>query len=298
MIRISLGIASLIVSILFAAHALGLIPDRDGAIVSGRKGLCESVAIAASLAVMNHDDKAVGETIRAVAERNHDILSAGVRGPDGRLKISVGCTRALGGDTAATSTATHMHLPIAIGDRPWGRVEFRFRPVTGSWAADWMGGSIVPLVVFVAACGSIATYLFLRSVLRKADLGKTRVVPQRVRDTLNTVMEGVLVLDREQRIALANDSFGRMLGRDPSALRGVKASELAWAWPQARHDTLPPLPWARSIQEGTPQRGMVLDLLNSASGRRVVSVNSTSILGDDGNCRRLPPLMTLHLWRP
>ena len=287
MIRISFGIASLIVSILFAAHALGLIPDRDGAILSGRKSLCESVAIAASLAVMNHDDKAVGETIRAVAERNHDILSAGVRGPDGRLKITVGAHEASwGGYRAKTSTATHMHLPIAIGDRPWGRLEFCFRPVTGSVAADWMGGSIVPLVIFVAACGSIATYLFLRSVLKKADLGKARVVPQRVRDTLNTVMEGVLVLDREQRIALANDSFGRMLGKDPSALRGVKASDLAWAWPRAAHDTgAAPLPWARSILEGTPQRGTVLDLLDSADGRRKVSVNSTSILGDDGSCR-------------
>jgi signal transduction histidine kinase/DNA-binding response OmpR family regulator len=287
MIRISLGIASLIVSTLFAAHALGLIPDRDGAVVNGRKGLCESVAIAASLAVMNHDDKAVGETIRAIAERNHDILSAGVRGPDGRLTFKVGAHESCwGGYSARTSTATHMHLPISIGDRLWGRVEFCFRPVAGSRVADWMGGSIVPLVVFVAACGSIATYLFLRSVLRKADVGKTRVVPQRVRDTLNTVMEGVLVLDKEQRIALANDSFGRMLGRDPAALRGVKASELAWAWPRVGHETeRAPLPWARSIQEGTPQRGTVLDLLNSASGRRVVSVNSTSILGDDGNCR-------------
>src|SRR5262249_13020414 len=123
------------------------------------------------------------------------------------------------------------------------------------------------------------------SVLRKADLGKARVVPQRVRDTLNTVMEGVLVLDRDQRIALANDSFGRMLGQDPSALRGVKASELAWAWPRARGRGRALFPRSRSIEDGTPQRGTVLDLQTTTEGRRIVSVNSTSILGDDGTCR-------------
>jgi signal transduction histidine kinase/DNA-binding response OmpR family regulator/HPt (histidine-containing phosphotransfer) domain-containing protein len=284
MIRVSLGIASLVVSILFAAQALGLIPDRDGAILSGRRNLCESVAIAGSLALMNHDDQAIAETLRAVAERNHDIVSAGVRSPDGQLKVSVGAHEVRwNGYNAATSTATHMHLPIALENRPWGRLEICFRPLTGTLAADWMGGSIVPLAGFVAACGSLATYLFLRSVLRKADLGKARVVPQRVRDTLNTVMEGVLVLDRDQKIALANDAFGRMLGRDPAALRGVNASDLAWAWPRTRGPAL--FPWSRSIEDGTPQRGTVLDLQTTGEGRRIVSVNSTSILGDDGTCR-------------
>src|SRR5262249_46783998 len=44
-------------------------------------------------------------------------------------------------------------------------------------------------------------------------------------------------------------------------------------------------PWSRSMEEGTPQRGALLDLLTSTAKRRVVSVNSTSIVGDDGNCR-------------
>ena len=45
MIRISIGIGSLIVGVLFAAELLGLIPDRDGAVIAGRKSLCESVDV-------------------------------------------------------------------------------------------------------------------------------------------------------------------------------------------------------------------------------------------------------------
>ena len=51
---------------------------------------------------------------------------------------------------------------------------------------------------------------YLRLVLRHAD--DRKVVPERVRAALNTIAEGVLVLDREQRIALANDAFARKIG--------------------------------------------------------------------------------------
>ena len=37
---------------------------------------------------------------------------------------------------------------------------------------------------------------------------------------LESVMEGVLVLDRDERIALANDAFAKMVGKDPDAIRG------------------------------------------------------------------------------
>jgi hypothetical protein len=50
MARVSTGLVSLLVSILFAAQALGLMPDREGAVVDGRKALCEALAIHCSLA--------------------------------------------------------------------------------------------------------------------------------------------------------------------------------------------------------------------------------------------------------
>ena len=128
-------------------------------------------------------------------------------------------------------------------------------------------------------------FLFLRSAFRAAGPGPAGVVPDRVRDTLNTVMEGVLVLDREQRIALANDAFARTVGVPAEALRGRRASDLCCTRTQTgpRPDALP---WARAIADGVPQRGSILAAPRRA-GRpsRKVSVNSTSILGDDGVCR-------------
>ena len=50
MARVSIGLVSLMVSIVFAAQALNLVLDREAAVIAGRKQLCEAVAVGCSLA--------------------------------------------------------------------------------------------------------------------------------------------------------------------------------------------------------------------------------------------------------
>lgn len=105
-----------------------------------------------------------------------------------------------------------------------------------------------------------------------------------MKETLNTVMEGVLVLDNEQRIALANDAFARTIGVPADALRGRRASDFSWIHsPNANR--IQAFPWLRAISEGIQQRGSILRLRTGPEEIRKVSVNSTTILGDDGTCR-------------
>src|SRR5437588_1663768 len=133
-LRSGLALASLTVSILFAALALGLVPDRRGAVLEGRKNLCEAVAIECSLGAQRQDAAMIRETITKVAKRNPDILSAAVRTADGSLLVEAGDHKKLWGDQPASAQAidTHMEVPIALGNRAWGNVEIRFRPVAGS----------------------------------------------------------------------------------------------------------------------------------------------------------------------
>jgi signal transduction histidine kinase/DNA-binding response OmpR family regulator len=224
-----------------------------------------------------------------------------VRGADGSLLVDVGDHAAGWGDQpAGRSTPTHMQVPVALDDRPWGTVELHFRPAGPTGLVTYLGGQILPLVAFMAAAGFLVTFFYLRSVLRHADPSRSNVVPERVRDTLNTVVEGVLVLDRDERIALANDAFARTIGRSPADLQGRRASELPWTRLGRRTSSdgavvkaeesggIPSstdYPWLRAIREGTRQMGVILGLRNEATGERTVSVNSTAIRGDDGTCR-------------
>jgi hypothetical protein len=70
MIRISAGLASITLLALFAAHGLGLVPDREAAILDGRKALCEAVAFQGSLAVRHGDLGALKDSLHRLVRRN------------------------------------------------------------------------------------------------------------------------------------------------------------------------------------------------------------------------------------
>ena len=286
MLRISLALASLCVCLLLAGSALGLVPDRDTAVIQGRKSLCEALAINCSLAAGQKDTSTIEAATRAIVKRNEDILSAGVRTADGKMAVTVNDHAAHWNvDPAEPSTPTHMHVPIYQGNQQWGTVEVAFEPLEyseGVWS--WLGGPLTRLVLFFLTAGFVLIYLYLRISFRRANRGNGKVMPDRVRDTLNTVGEGVLVLDKDERIALANDAFARSVGQTPAQLQGRKASDLAWVQtkPEVEQDEYP---WLRVLREGRRQLGVILGLRTIGHGLRILSINSTGILGDDGVCR-------------
>src|SRR5262249_14660544 len=136
--------------------------------------------------------------------------------------------------------------------------------------------TLFPLVGCVTLVSFLATWAYLRTVLRHADRSGAQLVPDRVRGTLNAVPEGILVLDREQRIALVNDPFAAKFGTPPAQLKGLKASDLPWK--HGRGNTAPKrYPWLRSLEEGVSQFGTVLGLVTAQGRVRKLSINSAPI---------------------
>ncbi len=262
-------------------------PDREAAELNGRKALCESLAVACSLAAEREDVPMIRNVVRSVVGRNAEVISAAARKADGELLVTAGDhARHWKSRAGAVSTPTDMHVPIALGKTPWGSIEVRFRPLSRfPWLA-LIGGPLLPLAGFVGSVGAFTYYLFLRAAFRPTRRGQGGLVPGRVRDTLNTVMEGVLVLDTDQRIALANDAFARTVGVPAESLRGRRASELCRVGTR-QGPVSEALPWTRAIADGVPQRGSILRINAGREASRgvKVSVNSTSIFGDDGVCR-------------
>jgi PAS domain S-box-containing protein len=286
MYRISLGIVGLFLSVLFAARGLDLIPDPEAAALQKRVAVCEAMAVECSLAAQQGDGSLTPTDpyIRAVARRHPEIRSAAVRDLDGRLVVDTGGHKShWAGFTEDHSTATHMTVGIARNDDPWGRVEVCWDPVplTGRW--HYVGGPMLPLFAFSAGAGFLLCALYLRAVFRRVTLADAKVVPDRVRSTLDTLVEGVLVLDRHQRIVLANSEFVRAVGMPIEQLHGTKVADLPWL---AAATDKPPdeYPWVKALRDAAPQTGTILRL-RGAGGERVVSVNSSPIVADDGSCR-------------
>jgi diguanylate cyclase (GGDEF)-like protein len=293
-LRLSACLTSLTLSILLTAAAIGLIPDRESAIVAGRKALSEAIAIQCSVAAQRNDLPAAKQALAALVERHLDLLSVAVRGPRGDLLLSaaspVGSAQASAepeqpaeASVEAVLTPTLIRVPITRGDTPWGTLEIRFQPLPAPGPLGIFNQPLYRLLGFIAAGGFFVYFLYLWRLLGRRQLQST-AVPQRIRDTLDTLVEGVLILDKDQRIALANEAFADNVDSSPNNLAGRKVSELSWTKPALPGED-PELPWDRALEEGKAQKGVLLGLSGRTARPRAFSVNATPICGQDGSPR-------------
>ena len=160
-------------------------------------------------------------------------------------------------------------------------MELTFRPFA---RPGWLGYVTNPQVLFVTFVGTVTFLLasfYLRKTLQHVDPSK--VVPGRVRSALDTLAEGLLVLDDNYRIMLANQSFAEIVGEPPERLMGRSASDLPWASSPAV-DRLE-YPWQTSLRDETPLAGVMMHLVDHEGKQRSFMVNCTPIPGNDGKIR-------------
>lgn len=255
--RISLGLVSILISLVLVADiVLGVAPGRAQGERQTRQRVAENLAIQIAGLLQAGDYAMVGKTMQLVINRDDDIRAISVRRHDGSTVIQ----RGQAGDLAAAafgeqSTANHLRVPVLAGPRPWGEVEVRFADSgsAGVWA--WLTEPAAQMLVVLAVGGFGLYYLYLRRAMQYLD--PSAAVPDRVRTAFDTVTAGVVILDREARIVLANKAF-RQLGPDTGhELNGRPIDTLAWLVPGADLDSPAPAPWKQTLKsaqtvDGTP----------------------------------------------
>ena len=193
--RIAFGLVGLVISIVLLATFFGFIPDRNAEEIARREDLCESVAMSFSSLANQIDLPAMNRHFQAVKDRNDDVRSIGVRRADGQPILEIGDHfrrwTLKGGER---STADQISIPIFGHDAQWGTIEFRFATIAGSGWWGLLQRTEIALSLFVAVFGFISFYVYLRFVLKQ--LSPTRVIPHRVRNALDTLAEGLVIIDR------------------------------------------------------------------------------------------------------
>ena len=299
---ISFGLASMVSSILLLLSLGGMVPDGRTDILEGRERLTESIAISVNTMLVRSErdtrtrrhrrDESdptlneVGSFLAAVVERSPQLHSAAIRPPDGPLLMVVGDHSQWAPKVPGQSDDAAVQVPIFRGDagQVWSTLELRFEPVVANSVVQsiWQAPLTRLLLPLGASC-FLAFYLFLGRVLKQLDPAKA--VPSRVRSALDTLAEGLMVLDREGRIVLANSAFSELYGTPPEKLVGQFADWLPWRTvvdgePQQLPDGFV-YPWTRSVEEGDAQSNVVLKLKTPA-GLRTFVVNCSPVEGADG----------------
>ncbi len=276
--RIDIGLTGLITSLLLLAFFLGIIPDKIGAVREGRTALAESIAVYSTALVMRADLRRIKDDFELLIERNPDLLSLALRREDGHPLVSIA-------DhdehwqvmTGEHSTNAQVKVPIWAGDQQWGQLELRFTSLTSGKLWGLLDMPMVPIVSFMGLGCFIMFYFYLGKVLRHLD--PSQAIPGRVRDALDTMAEGLLILDRKEQIVLANQAFATMLGKPPDKLLGHRVSDLPWMDTQGKKIGKTERPWVQAIAQGDALRNRMLRLDIPDVGLRTFKINCSPVLG-------------------
>lgn len=275
-LRLSIALVSLGVGVLFGCVALGLVPDLERHVLPTRAGQSQALGLLAAEVVRSDRPDLFVDSIFAVRRANPDLLSAGLRDEQGRLQVDVGQHAGRWRDPGPISTLTHQHVDIRRNDAAWGRAEFLFTDP----APTTLGiGPIGRLAGAFAGLSLPLFGLYLWRVVGRAVADADVAVPQRVRQALDTLTEGVLILDSEGRIAYANRAFQQIAHQSPVNLIGHSAKELPWH----RVDS-EPLPWDSEAPSDEELHRRIAELECEGEAHRLV-VNSAPVIGQDGRKR-------------
>ena len=279
--HLALGLSSLVASVLLLALYFGLVPDRDGAVRAGRLALAEAVAIAATAVMDEQEDSKLRNLLGFIARRNPELQSVGLRRADGVLLVQVGEHEATWqAPRPGVSNDARLSVPILQGTARWGHAELRFVPLQ---SASWWGVlTSAPVKLIAAVLGScfVLFYLYLRRMLRHLD--PSRSIPGRVRTAFDTLAEGLLVLDPQGRIVLANQAFGEVVGQRGDDLIGKPATSFHWTNQAEARFHSAETPWAASLADARVRHNVMMYLADAGGRRRAFMVNCSPVPGAGG----------------
>ncbi|MDA0660591.1 MAG: diguanylate cyclase [Planctomycetota bacterium] len=280
--RIVISLASLSASLVLVAGVVGILPDGRAGVAAGRMRLCESLAIQFATMARSTDVGTMKTSLQTVVGRNPDIQSLGIRREDSTLLLAVGDHELhwtlVSGDK---STATQMVVPINTSVKKWGALEVTFVPLESAGLAGLAARPEFALAGFIGLASLISFYLYLRTVLRQ--LNPSKVIPGRVREAFDSLSEGLVIMDRQERVILVNRAFEQVTGRSSEELVGQSVSGIQFL--NREEVASGRYPWQETLADSRQVRGRLLGLVTDTGGDRTFSVSSAPILDEQGKNR-------------
>tara|TARA_R110002049_G_scaffold2743_4_gene21127 strand:- start:72646 stop:75495 length:2850 start_codon:yes stop_codon:yes gene_type:complete len=262
---------------MLVALSFGLVPDKTGAIRDSRAAIAEAIAVNSAGYIHKNDIERLRTTLRLVIDRNEELLSAAARDVNKEIVVAVGDHERHWQDKSdKASTSSFVKVPVHADDKHWGQIELRFTPLSGSGVYALLYDERFHLLLFVALAGFIAFRIFLGQVLRHLD--PAQAVPPHVRSALDTLAEGLIVIDKNENVVLANESFSSIVGKSADELLGVRASELGF-FTVGGESVTSKMPWTTTLSHGQLLRNEILLLKDVENNTRSFIVNCSPVLG-------------------
>ncbi|MEM6688321.1 MAG: sensor domain-containing diguanylate cyclase [Planctomycetota bacterium] len=242
-LRLALALSCVGASLVAGAQWLGVIPNAEVLRRNARLSYCESMAIASIDGIDRDELVDLERRFEAIVDRDKELLALGLRNQYGTLAVDSGHhgelwpqTLRMGNltseeaakaveDAQSDSEVELLTIDMSVRGAPWGRMEFVFTRAESFWSSILANDAIRLLIYFVV----VGTFAYLFFITRlTAVFSKTQVVPDRVRNALDTLAEGLIVLDGDGCVVMANEAFCSMSGKSSEELCKRAASDLDW----------------------------------------------------------------------
>ncbi len=280
LVWVSLGLVSLTFSVMLAGHSLvNLVPNDDQLTLEYRRNLAESLAIQYSALVEQDQMEALKFSLATVVERNSDIMSAALLRTDKTVLAEAGNhIRLWGQPKDDRSTLDFLQIPIYSNDQPWGVLQIGFRPTSVSGFQWLVTSPWARFLAFVTFSGFLCYLFFIKHTLRQLD--PSAVIPARVKAALDALTQGVAMIDSNESIVLANESFSQAVGDSVTSMIGRELS--SFSWHSDNNSTDPSMyPWIQALKEkkAIDRAPLLLECSNGESRKFIV--NTVPIMDDE-----------------
>jgi len=278
-VRIVLGVLFTLVGLLFLGSMTGLLPNEDRVFEEERVTLTRSLAFQYSTAATHGDISDIEKSMRQLVDYSPEILSISLRRNDGELVAKAGSPvmqREIRSDSHSDAEACLHQAPVYRDHNQWGTLVVQFTLLSNTGVPGFhdhpLAAVFTMLMVF-----PLGGFLLV-SGIRYRRLASPACVPYQVRTVLDALAEGVLLLDAQGRIMLANNAFANSVDKMPGALLGRKVTDLRWEFGRIHEDEFP---WDTVLRLGEIQTGKQLRIICPSGVTRTFTVNAAPVKDGD-----------------
>ena len=279
LIAVAMGV--ICASLCWSAMGLGILPDPDRLSPQARARLAQAVAINSSVLLERGRYDLLSSSLeRTLLANQEQVVSIGIRDTAGDLLVAAGPhDQAVLKYDAQVPNRDFLKVAFKTSKIESGNLELVFH----SEGSPLLPKSLVGLL-FVGCGSALICGLYLARVFRSTSGGGGGgVVPSRVRSALDTLAEGLLLVDDGNRIVLANRAFVSYTNQDSDALVGRSPDDFQWLDQRGRVPA-ERLPWNLARQKVSTEKGQILILESESRGRRNFLINAAPIEGPKQKC--------------
>ena len=279
--RLAVTIGFISLTLVCLAMSLNLIPNPQQLEIERRLSVTRVIAVSVStLAESNRLPE-----IQLMLERNvgiePSILSIGVRRERGPKSLAEAGPHSQSWNPAEQGQQGLQQISVDIlsNSRKWGQLEIVFHSVQRSWLR-WLLQFPNGLIGFLSAGLTLLTWLVLNKTFRY--LNPSKLVPDRVRNALDSIGSGLVLLSPSGEIAHANRAFGQMVRKDLNEIMGGKIDGYLWSPGEEGQQELP---WHSCQKTSKSITGEIVESRFGAGQIQKFMVNASPIMGSRDQSR-------------